>query len=181
MIFMIISQITILLLNLAILILSKITNEFHQLIYILPIIAYSVLMVLFYFSYFRTKKQHHQTFKEHIMLYSLIGINILFAVVETFVEDPNNPVLFYICTSVIQVINLLFLFNYMKQYASRLMSSSQYLIHRILSYTFVILSVLSLYSCFVNIFMTVVLLIATAAFAAITTTMFIIAARRQNH
>lgn len=181
MIFMIISQITLLLLNLAILILSKITSEFHHLIYVIPVIAYCVLMILFYFSYFRTKKRQFNAFRENVLLISLIGINVLFAVVETFIEDPNNPVLFYICTSVIQVINLLFLFNYMKQYASRLMSSSQYLIHRILSYTFVILSILTLYSCFVNIFMTVLLLIATSAFSAITTAMFLIAARRRNH
>lgn len=180
MVFMIVSQIIILLVNLAMLVMSKITNEFHELIYIIPVIVYAISMVIFYFSYIKTTKRHNPTFSNRAVVISAIAINILFAIVETFIEDPENPVMFYICTSVAQVINLLFLFSYMKRYAMRIMDPSQQLIHNILSYMFVVLALLSLYCCFINIFLTVLLLIATSFFAAVATTMFLIAARSRN-
>lgn len=177
MIYMIISQIIILLVNLAMLIISKITDEFHELIYILPIIAYSVMMVLFYISYFKTIRQQEYSASNVAVIVSAIVINIMFAIVEIFIEDPENPVMFYICTSVAQVINLLFLFNYMQRYSMRIMAPSQQLVHKILSYIFVVLAVLALYCCFINIFLTVFLLMGTAFFAAVASTMFLIAAR----
>lgn len=175
MIFAIISQIIMLLVNLAMLIISKITDEFHQLIYILPVIAYSASMILFYISYIRTSRRNFSSFTSKAVLVSVILINLIFAYVETFIEDPENPILFYICTSVAQVINLMFLFSYMKNYAQRIMAPSQQVIHKILSYIFVVLSLLSLYCCFINIFLTVMLLIATSFFAAVASTMFLIA------
>lgn len=180
MVFMIISQIVILLVNLAMLVMSKITNEFHELIYILPVTAYSVCMVIFYMSYLKTTKRHINTFSNKAVVASAMIINIMFAIVEIFIEDPENPVMFYICTSVAQVINLLFLFNYMKRYVQRIMATSQQLIHKILSYVFVVMALLALYCCFVNIFMTVLLLIGTAFFAAVSSTMFLIAARTRH-
>jgi len=180
MIFMIISQIIMLLLNLAILIISKITNQFHELIYIIPVIGYVVSMILFYFSYIKTTRRSRSKFANIAVVTSAIMINVLFAIVETFIEDPNNPVMFYICTAIAQVINLMFLFTYMKTYVIRIMDPSQQLIHRILSYIFVVLALLSLYCCFINIFLTVLLLIATAFFAAVASAMFLIAARSRH-
>lgn len=180
MIFMILSQVIVLLLNLAMLVLSKLTNEFHELIYILPVVGYSICMILFYISYVRTTKRHNHSFSSRAVVISAMVINIMFSLVEIFVEDPENPVMFYITTSVVQVINLMFLFNYMKRYAMRIMGISQQLIHKILSYIFVVLAVLALYCCFVNIFLTVLLLIATSFFAAVASTMFLIAARSRK-
>lgn len=180
MVFMILSQIIILLINLAMLVMSKITNEFHELIYILPVVGYAVAMILFYISYLRTTKKRYRTLSGIAVVASAMIINIMFAFVEIFIEDPENPVMFYICTSIAQVINLLFLFNYMQRFAPKIMASSQQLIHKILSYVFVVLSLLALYCCFINIFLTVLLLIATAFFSAVSSTMFLIAARSRN-
>lgn len=180
MIFMIIAQIIMLLLNLAILIISKITNQFHELIYIIPVIVYAVSMTLFYFSYVKTTRRSRNKIANIAVVSSAILINVLFAIVETFIEDPNNPVMFYICTAVVQVINLMFLYTYMKSYVMRIMDPSQQLIHKILCYIFVALSLISLYSCFINIFLTVLLLIATAFFAAVASAMFLIAARSRH-
>lgn len=180
MIFMIISQMVMLILNLAILILSKITNQFHEFIYIIPVVCYSLAMILFYISYVRTTRKSRSKFANIAVVVSAIIINVLFAVVETFIEDPENPVMFYICTSIVQVINLMFLFAYMKSYVMRIMNPSQQLIHKIISYIFVVLALLALYSCFVNIFTTVLLIIATAFFAAVASSMFLIAARSRN-
>ena len=177
---MIISQIIILLVNLALLIISKITDEFHELIYIIPVVIYVISVVLFYISFLRTTHNYRHGIYSRIISASAIFINILFAFTEIFIENPENPILFYICTSVVQVINLLFLFNYMQQYSMRIMASSQQLIHKILSYIFVVLALLTLYACFVNIFMTVLLLMTTSFFAAVASTMFLIAARTNN-
>lgn len=180
MIYMIFSQIVILLLNLALLIISKLTNEFHQLIYILPIIAYSVLMVMFYISYVRTMRQLPYSNAYYAVAIPGIVINIAFAIVETFIEDPANPVMLYICTSVVQLINLVVLFSYMQKFAMQIMAMSQQLIHKILSYLFFIIAILALYFCFVNIFIVVLCLMVSSFFAAISTAMFLIAARVQN-
>lgn len=180
MIFIIIAQIVILLVNLALLIISKLTTDFHQLIYIIPVVIYSISMIVFYMSYLKTTSKYHQGVYGTIIVAAAILMNVMYAVTEIFIEDPENPVLFYICTSVAQVINLMFLFSYMKQFAMRLMGSSQFLIHKILSYVFVVLSLITLYSCFVNVFLTVLLLIATSFFAAVASVMFLLAARSRH-
>lgn len=180
MIFMIIAQIIMLLLNLAILIISKITSMFHELIYIIPVIGYVASITLFYFSYLKTTRRSRNKVANIAVVSSAILINILFAIVEAFIEDPNNPVMFYICTAVVQVINLMFLYTYMKTYVTRIMDPSQQLIHKILCYVFVALALLTLYGCFINVFLTVLLLIATAFFASVASAMFLIAARSRH-
>lgn len=184
MIYLIFSQIVMLLMNLAILINSKLSLDFYKLYYMsIPVVVYCIFTCLFYIRQLRKalhKRESSHLPGELIPVVALLIINIVYFVIEIFIDKPDNPFWFYISTSVVQLVNILYIFAYQKDLDERYMNSKKQLFNSFISYLYVIMSVLTLYACvFINIYATVIAILATSFVLALSLTITYVA--RRNH
>ncbi len=184
MIYLIFSQVVMFLMNFAILINSKLNVEFYKLYYMsIPIVFYCIFGCLFYArrigDAFR-KNQYSYGFDQIVPVTAALIMNVVYFVIEIFIDNPDNPFLFYISTTIIQLINVLFIFAYQKDLTKRYMPTSQQLLSTIISYIYVLLAVFTLYTClFLNIYITIILLLITSFVLTLSLSMVYVA--RKNY
>ena len=153
------------LMNLAILINMKLNLAYYQFFYAtLPVVFYAAFNSIFYIKNIikELRGSRSNSIPIYITLPALI-INIVYFIIEFFVDDPNNPYWFYISTAAIQFVNSLFIFAYQKLIIERYMNPKEATLNTIFLYIYTALSIGSIYACvFINIYVTVILLLATA-------------------
>lgn len=184
MIYLIFSQVIMFLMNLAILVNSKLSLDFYKMYYMsLPVVFYCLFTCLFYVRQIRKifyRNKYSYALSELIPITAALIINIVYFVIEIFIDNPDNPFLFYISTSIIQLINVLFIFSYQKKLSDQYMHPKQQLLSSIISYIYVIMAVLTLYACvFVNIYITVIILLITSFILTLSLSILLVA--RRNH
>lgn len=183
MIYLIFSQVVMFLMNFAILINSKLNIEFYKLYYMsIPVIFYCVFMFLFYIRRLKecfSENRYSSGVDRLIPAVAALIMNIVYFVIEIFIDNPDNPFLFYISTTIIQLINVLFIFSYQKKIAEVCMTTKQELLNKVMSYTYVMLAVLTLYTCvFVNIYITIVILLITSLVLTLSLSVLSVARRK---
>lgn len=183
MLYLIFSQVTMFLMNLAILINSKLNAEFYKIYYMsVPVTLYCIFFGAFYIKRMRNliHKRHRRSFVEELVpLIAVSVINVVYFVVEVFIDSPDNPFLFYICTTVIQLINVLFIFRYQKKLIEKYMTATQKLFSDVVLYIYVVLAVLTLYTCiFMNIYITIIILLLTSFVIALSLSILYMARKK---
>lgn len=168
--------------NLAILINTKLGAEFYKLYYIsVPVCFYCAFTLIFYLKrLFGSERETSELYivKHTIPTVAALIMNIVYFVIEIFVEDPDNPFLFYILTTVIQLVNVLFIFSYQKKLIGKYMPIDKQALSNVLTYVFVILAVLSLYACvFLNIYIAIIMLLITSFVITLSLSMSLVAKR----
>jgi len=166
MVYLIISQVIMFLMNLAILINSKFALEYYKIFYTtIPVILYTVCTCTFYITALINsirKSSSTRAMPLHIIIPALV-MNIVYLIIEVFVDKPENPFFFYIGTTSIQFINILFVFTYQKKNIEKYMKPKEAALNNIFLYTYTLLSVGTIYACvFINIYITVILLLVTS-------------------
>ena len=149
----------------------------------LPVVFYCLFTCLFYVRQIRKifyRNKYSYALSELIPITAALIINIVYFVIEIFIDNPDNPFLFYISTSIIQLINVLFILSYQKKLSDQYMHPKQQLLSSIISYIYVIMAVLTLYACvFVNIYITVIILLITSFILTLSLSILLVA--RRNH
>lgn len=167
MIFSAIAQVTMLLTNISLLINDKLEVDFYKLYYIsLPVLLYSVAYFIYYLIYWKNTILEGAEFTSRIPATVALITNIIYCVIETIVERPDNPWMFYICTTFIQLINLIFQFNVVKKFIPKNQKRVDYIILQIFSYIFLFLGLWSMYSIvFLNVYISAATMIAACLFS----------------
>ncbi len=152
--------------NLAILINNKLALDFYKIFYTtIPIILYVICTCTFYIislTYTIKKATSTKAMPLYIIIPALI-VNIVYFIIEVFVDKPDNPFFFYIATTAIQFINILFVFSYQKRNIEKYMEPKEAALNSIFLYCYTLLSVGTIYACvFINIYITVILLLVTS-------------------
>ncbi len=153
--------------NLAILINNKFSLEYYKIFYTtIPVTLYAVCTVIFYLSSLsKTIKKSSSSSRVIPLKISIPALlmNIIYLVVEVFVDKPENPFFFYIGTTFIQFVNILFVYTYQKRNIEKYMKPNEAALNNIFLYAYTFLSVFTIYACvFINIYITVVLLLITS-------------------
>ncbi len=164
--YLILSQIIMFIMNLAILINSKLALDFYKIFYTtIPVIMYVICILIFYIislNYTLKKPSSTKAMPLHIIVPALI-VNVVYFIIEVFVDKPDNPFFFYIATTSIQFINILFVFSYQKKNIEKYMNPKEAALNNIFLYCYTLLSLGTLYACvFINIYVTVILLLVTS-------------------
>ncbi len=154
------------LMNLAILINNKLALNYYKIYYTtIPIIFYVICTCLFYTEALRYTLKGKSSSKAMPLYITIpaLAINVVYFIIEVFVDKPDNPFFFYIATAAIQFINILFVFSYQKKNIEKYMNTKEAALNSIFLYVYTILSVGTLYACvFINIYATVILLLVTS-------------------
>lgn len=171
MIFSAIAQIIMLITNVSILINDRLAVDFYKLYYIsLPVLLYTICYVIYYLLNWKDTVLEEAEFASRVPVMVALIINIVYCVVETIIERPENPWMYYICTVFIQLINLIYQFNAMKKYIPDTQKRREHIILQIFSYIFLFLGLWSMYSIvFLNVYIAAVGMIAACAFSLIST------------
>lgn len=154
------------LMNLAILINLKLDLTYYQFFYAtLPVVFYAAFNAVFYLqNIVKTIRRTSSNSIPNYITFPALIMNIVYFIIEFFVDDPNNPYWFYISTASIQFINCIFIFAYQKLIIDRYMNSKEATLNTIFLYIYTALSIGAIYACVcINIYVTVILLLATAA------------------
>lgn len=171
MIFSAVAQILMLITNVSILINDKLEVEFYKLYYIsLPVLLYTVFYVMYYLISWKDTVMEESEFASQIPVMVALVTNIIYCVIETIVERPDNPWMYYICTTFIQLINLIYQFNAVKKHIPDAQKQKEHLILQIFSYIFLFLGLWSMYSIvFLNVYIAAIAMIAACAFSLVST------------
>lgn len=171
MIFSAAAQIIMLLTNISLLINDKLEVDFYKLYYIsLPVLLYTVAYVIYYLINWKDTVLEEAELASRIPVMVALITNIIYCVIETIVERPDNPWMFYICTTFIQLINLIFQFNAVKRFIPDNQKRVDYIILQIFSYIFLFLGLWSMYSIvFLNVYIAAVAMISACSFSLIST------------
>ena len=181
MIYAIISQVIMLITNLSILINERMELEFYKIYYMsIPVVLYTVFYVIFYISNWKMQLETESYTVKSFITMVAIFVNILYCIIETIIERPDNPWLFFICTVFIQIINIIVSFNIIRVSASEVTTPAGTVVLQIFNYLTLFLAAYSMYTAvFTRIEFTVIIMIATSVFATITMYMYLFALRNQ--
>lgn len=169
---------------------------------IIPNFFYTAFIILFYYIYWKKvviKRLSNEKFNK-ILFSTLIIANLLYYVITILnsgiglyiingitaltnlffnteykfydISLTTTNGLYYINTTIIQVINTFFASSYILSYAKSITTGKEHVILNILIYSAVITALLSLYFCFDNIFMTWAFLVLSAILLFITYTIY---------
>ena len=179
--FAIISEIIMFLTNLSIVINNRMALDFYKIYYMsIPVVCYTAFFVIFYILHWKIQLEEEDYTISTVATSVAILINIFYCVIETVVEDPNNPWLFFICTVFIQLVNILFIFNIIRKSASEVTTPSGAIVLQIFNYITLFGAAYSMYAAvFTNIILTAIVMIATCALSALTMVIHFMAVKNQ--
>lgn len=177
----IISEIVMFLTNLSILINNRMALDFYKIYYMsIPVVCYTAFFIVFYIMHWKMQLEEDDYTISTAVTSVAILINLFYCVIETVIEDPNNPWLFFICTVFIQLVNILFIFNIIRKSASEVTSPAGAIVLQIFNYITLFGAVYSMYAAvFTNILLTAIVMICTCALSALTMVMHYIAVKNQ--
>jgi hypothetical protein len=169
---------------------------------IIPNFFYTAFIILFYYIYWKKVvilRLSNERFNK-ILFSTLIIANLLYYVITILnsgiglyilngitsltnlflktgfklydISTSTTNGLYYINTTIIQVINTFFASSYILSYAKSITTGKEHVVIKMLIYSAVIASLLSLYFCFDNIFMTWAFLVLSAILLFITYTIY---------
>jgi hypothetical protein len=156
------AQVIIIGVNLGVLISFNYKLEFNNIFYIvIPNLFYTFFACSFYYIYWKNiKKENRGTTRYNKILFNtIIFANIIYYIV-CLIDTENG--LYYIDTVIVQVISAFFAARYIIISAEPITTGKELVILKVFIYAAVIATLLSLYYCFINIFMTWILIIISA-------------------
>lgn len=182
MIFSAIAQVIMLITNISILVNDRLAINFYKLYYIsLPVLLYTVSYVIYYLINWKNNILEEADGASRIPITVALVINVVYCIIETIVERPENPWMYYICTVFIQLVNMIYLFNAIKSYIPEAQKRKEHIILQIFSYLFLFLGLWSMYSVvFLNVYIAATGMIATCIFSLISIFILYIILEKDN-
>ncbi len=179
--FAIISQVIMFLTNLSIVINNRMALEFYKIYYMsIPVVLYTLLFVIFYIFQWKMQLEDEEYSVGTAITTVAILINLFYCVIETVIEQPENPWLFFICTVFIQLVNILFIFNIIRKSATEVTTPAGAVVLQIFNYITLFGAIYSMYAAvFTNILLTAIVMIVTAALSALTMVIYHLAIKNQ--
>lgn len=166
------AQVIIIAVNLGVLISYNYKLDFNNVVYIvIPNFFYTAFICAFYYIYWRSLKNNSRSATKYngILFGTIIFANIVYYIV-CLIDFENG--LYYIDTVIIQIINAFFASKYIISSAEPITTGKELVILKIFVYASVVSTILSLYYCFDNIFMTWMLIIISAILLFISYSIF---------
>jgi len=179
--FAIVSQVIMFLTNLSIVINNRMALDFYKIYYMsIPVVLYTIFSVMFYILHWKMQLEEEDYSISTTVTIVAILINIFYCVIETVIEQPDNPWLFFICTVFIQLVNILFIFNIIRKSATSVATPAGAVVLQIFNYITMFGAAYSMYAAvFTNIVLTAIVMIVTCALSALTMVMHYIAVKNQ--
>ncbi len=179
--FAIMAQVVMFLTNLSIVINNRMALDFYKIYYLsIPVLIYTALFVIFYILDWKIQLEEEDYSISSTATIVAIMINIFYCVIETIIEQPDNPWLFFICTVFIQLVNILYIFNIIRKTATMVATPAGAVVLQIFNYITLFGAAYSMYAAvFTNIMLTAVVMITTSALASLTMVMHYMAVRNQ--